>query len=201
MDNLMDRRTVLLGICTLPPAMIGPSRAAQPVGTVVASVGTAFFERDANRIRAEAGADVMLDDLAETGESSRLDMQLGRATRLKIGARSRLKIDGFIAGIRADIELLEGPALIDHQPGAERAFTLKSPYALIGARGTSFFSGPSAGVFGVFVREGRVDVRTPTGAVALGPGEGTDIVRPGARPTAPARWREPRIAAALASVS
>jgi ferric-dicitrate binding protein FerR (iron transport regulator) len=201
MNNLIDRRTMLLGMSSLTAAMTNPSRAAQPVGAVVASVGAAFLERDANRMPAEAGADVMLDDLAGTGDKSRLDLQVGRATRLKLGARARLKIDRFIIGIEADVELLKGPVLIDHQRGAEPGFTLKSPYALIAARGTSVFAGPSMGVFGVFVREGLVDVRTRTGAVVLGPGEGTDIARPGVRPTAPKRWGPPRIAAALASVS
>jgi hypothetical protein len=35
-----------------------------------------------------------------------------------------------------------------------------SRFALIAARRTSFFGGPSNGVFGVFVRQGHVDVRT-----------------------------------------
>jgi hypothetical protein len=103
--NPIDRRTMLLSMCTLGAAMTSLSRAAQPVGAVVASFGAAFLERDANRMPAEAGANVMLDDLAATGDKSRLDLQLGRATRLKLGARSRLKIDRFIAGIEADVEL------------------------------------------------------------------------------------------------
>jgi ferric-dicitrate binding protein FerR (iron transport regulator) len=197
----IDRRTLLLGVGAIAVAGTGPGLAAQRVGAVTAAAGSAFLERSASRIPAAGGADVMLDDVALTGDLSRLDLLLGRATRIKLGARSQLRIDRFIAGVSADVELLDGPAFVDHRPGAEPGFTVTSPYALIAARGTSFFAGPSAGVFGVFVRDGRADVRTRAGTVRLRAGEGTDIARPGAAPTPPKRWGQPRIAAALASVS
>jgi ferric-dicitrate binding protein FerR (iron transport regulator) len=201
MDTLIDRRTLLLGVSFLAVAETDPCRAAPRVGAVMAAAGSAFLERNSSRMPAAGGADVLLDDLALTGDASRMDLRLGRATRIKLGARSQLKIDRFIAGASADVELLDGPAFVDHGPGAEPGFTLTSPYALIAARGTGFFAGPSAGVFGVFVRNGRVEVRTRAGSVRLRAGEGTDIAAPGAAPTPPKRWGDPRIAAALASVS
>jgi ferric-dicitrate binding protein FerR (iron transport regulator) len=201
MNTLIDRRILLFGVCAFGVAGTGRCLAAPRVGAVIAVAGSAFLERDSNRMPAAGGADVMLDDLALTGEASRLDLQLGRATRIKLGARSELKIDRFVAGSSADVELLDGPVLIEHRGGAEPRFTVNSPYALIAARGTDFFAGPSAGVFGVFVRSGRVDVRTRAGSVRLRAGEGTDIAAPGAPPTPPKQWGAPRIAAALASVS
>jgi ferric-dicitrate binding protein FerR (iron transport regulator) len=200
MDTLIDRRTMLLSVCATAATETRPGLAAQRVGAVTAAAGSAFLERSASRIAAAGGADVMLDDLALTGDLSRLDLLLGRATRIKLGAHSQLKIDRFIAGVSADVELLDGPAFVDHRPGAEPGFTVTSPYALIAARGTSFFAGPSGGVFGVFVRNGGVDVRTQAGTVRLHAGEGTDIARPGAAPTPAKRWGLPRIAAALRSV-
>jgi ferric-dicitrate binding protein FerR (iron transport regulator) len=150
---------------------------------------------------AAKGAEVILDDLAVTGELSRLELQLGRGTHIKLGASATLTIDRFIAGVRTDVELRKGPASVDRPPDAEPNFSMSSPYALIAVRGTSFFAGPSNGVFGVFVQQGQVYVRTRWGEIRLSAGEGTDIAVPGACPTAPARWREPRIAAAIASVS
>jgi len=201
MDTPIDRRAMLLGVCALTTAASNPCLGAQRVGAVMTATGTAFLERSSSRIAAVGGTDVILDDLVGTGEESRLDLQLGRATRIKLGALSQLKIDRFIAGTSVDIELLEGPAFIDRGRGAEPGFTVTSPYALIAARGTTFFAGPSAGVFGVFVRNGSVDVRTQAGTVRLHAGEGTDIASPGASPTAPKQWGQPRIAAALGSVS
>jgi hypothetical protein len=201
MDTPIDRRILVLGSSALAFVQAGPCLAAPRVGAVMAAIGTAFLERSANRVPATGGADVMLDDLALTGEDSRLELRLGRATRIKIGSRAQLKIDRFVAGASADVELLDGPVLIDHRPAAEPGFTLTSPYALIAARGTGFFAGPSAGVFGVFVYNGRVDVRTRAGELRLRAGEGTDIAAPGAAPTQPKRWGHGRIEAAMISVS
>jgi ferric-dicitrate binding protein FerR (iron transport regulator) len=200
MHTLTDRRSMLLGAFALTVAGTSPGLALVRVGAVTSAVGSAFLERSASRMPAAGGADVLLDDLALTGEDSRLDLRIGRATRIKLGSRSQLRIDRFVAGASADVELLDGPAFIDHRPGAEPGFTLTSPYALIAARGTGFFAGPSAGVFGVFVYNGRVDVRTRVGSVRLRAGEGTDIAAPGAAPTPPKRWGAARIEAALISV-
>jgi ferric-dicitrate binding protein FerR (iron transport regulator) len=200
MNTAIDRRVLVLGASALAVAHAGSCLAAPRVGAVMAAIGNAFLERSASRLPATGGADVMLDDLALTGEDSRLDLRLGRATRVKLGSRAQLKIDRFIAGANADVELLDGPVFIDHGRGAELGFTLTSPYALIAARGTGFFAGRSAGVFGVFVYNGRVDVRTHAGSVRLRAGEGTDIAAPGAAPTPPKRWGRARIAAALISV-
>jgi ferric-dicitrate binding protein FerR (iron transport regulator) len=200
MHTLTDRRSMLLGAFALTVAGTSPGLALVRVGAVMSAAGSAFLERSASRLPAAGGADVLLDDLALTGEDSRLDLRIGRATRIKLGSRSQLRIDRFVAGASADVELLDGPAFIDHKPGAEPGFTLTSPYALIAARGTGFFAGPSAGVFGVFVHNGRVDVRTRAGSVRLRAGEGTDIAAPGAAPTPPKRWGAARIEAALISV-
>jgi ferric-dicitrate binding protein FerR (iron transport regulator) len=200
MHILTDRRSMLLGAFALTLAGTSPGLALVRVGAVMSAAGSAFLERSASRVHAAGGAEVLLDDLALTGEDSRLDLRIGRATLIKLGSRSQLRIDRFVAGASAAVELLDGAAFIDHGPGAEPGFTLTSPYALIAARGTGFFAGPSAGVFGVFVYKGRVDVRTRAGSVRLRAGEGTDIAAPGAAPTPPKRWGAARIEAALISV-
>ena len=77
---------------------------------------------------------------------------------------------------------------------------IRSPYGLIAVRGTRFFAGLSNKVFGVFVEEGSVTVSAGGRQVIVGAGQGTDIARPGARPTDPRRWGQARIDAAYASV-
>jgi ferric-dicitrate binding protein FerR (iron transport regulator) len=198
--QMIDRRHFIVGVLALPMGGIGVANAAQSVGSVVSETGSAFLVRSANRIPAGRGAEVLLDDLASTGELSRLELLLGRGTHIKLGSRASLKIDRFVAGVRAEVELREGPALVDRPSGAEPDFSVTSPYALIAARGTRFFAGPSNGVFGVFVQHGQVDVRTRRGAVSLRAGEGTDIAFPGARPTPPKKWGAPRVAKAMSSV-
>jgi ferric-dicitrate binding protein FerR (iron transport regulator) len=67
-------------------------------------------------------------------------------------------------------------------------------------RGTRFFAGPSADVFGVFVERGNVAVSAAGREVLLQSGQGTNIPRPGDTPTPPAIWGAARVRAALESV-
>ncbi len=196
-----SRRTVLAGFMTVTAGFVGPAQAqSRPVGQVTAAQGAAFLERASARLPAAPGSALFLEDLATTRDQSRLDLRLGGATRIRLGSNAALRIDR-LALAAAAVTLQDGPALIERGAGAEPGFTLRSPFALIAARGTVFFAGPSNGRFGVFVQAGAVDVRTPRGTVRLAAGQGTDIAAPGAAPTAPKLWGLERIQAALASVS
>jgi ferric-dicitrate binding protein FerR (iron transport regulator) len=198
---MIDRRHFIAGVLAAPLEAIGAG-AAESVGSVVNGIGSAVLVRSTKRIPAAKGADVILDDLAVTGELSRLELQLGAGTHIKLGASTTLSIDRFIAGDRTNhVGLRKGAAFVDRPPDAEPNFSMSTPYALIAVRGTRFFAGPSNGVFGVFVQQGQVDVRTRWPTIRLTAGEGTDIAFPGACPTAPARWPDPRVAAAIASVN
>jgi ferric-dicitrate binding protein FerR (iron transport regulator) len=199
----LSRRLVLIGGGAWATQCAGliAAQAAAAVGRVGFSQGDAFLDRDGDRVAANEGVDIFRQDVAMTGdEPSRVDLRLGAATRIRLGAKARLEISRIVPGVAASATLRDGSALIERGPGAEPDFQLKSPFALIAARGTTFFAGPSNGVFGVFVREGLVVVRTRRGAVTLQAGEGTDIKAPGMAPTPVKRWGEARIAAALASV-
>jgi len=199
----LNRRVVLTGAfaAAFDFALSGVARAAVAVGRIGFSQGQAYLSRDGDRLPANEGVDVFRQDVATTGEEpSRVDLRLGASTRIRLGAMARLEISRIVPGVAAAATLRSGPALIERDHGAEPDFQLKSPFALIAARGTTFFAGPSNGVFGVFVREGVVNVRTNKGAVTLQAGEGTDIKAPGSAPTPAKRWGEARINAALASV-
>ena len=77
-----------------------------------------------------------------------------------------------------------------------------TPFALIAARGTKFFAGPSQGVFGVFVEHGLVTVRNRAGAVTLRAGQGTNLRSTRIAPTPAQPWGLRRASARrLASVT
>ena len=208
---MSNRQFAIVAATVVMVGLSGPAR-AEPVGSVVASRGEAALERADGRSSAEAGAAVMLNDRATTGEASRLDLKLGAATRLRLGANASLKVDKFVAKLSARSTLEEGAVLIDRSEGAEKSFELETPYGLLSARGTVFFAGPSRGTFGVFVQKGVVDVVTRTGSVRLTAGEGVDftpprvIVLPGLLDSGPSeqgpvkKWGAERIAEALGSV-
>lgn len=194
---MMQLRTTL---CLIALILQHAGAAAGAIGEVAASRGNAFLSRDAGNEVAEKGALVLLDDTALTGDESRLDLQLGHATRLRLGANAHLKIDRFIAGRDATLTLEKGPLIVERWKGAERQFEVKTPYALLAARGTVFFAGPSKGVFGIFVKLGIVEVKTRQGMVQLKAGEGTEFTTPGDPPSPVKKWSPARVDAAMWSV-
>jgi ferric-dicitrate binding protein FerR (iron transport regulator) len=129
-----------------------------------------------------------------------LALRLGAGTKLNLGAEARVRLDNFIANAGGVLELQSGTMLFDGDKQRGRGIAVRSPFALIAVRGTRFFAGPSANVFGVFVARGRVSVMAAGRQVEVREGMGTNIAHPGAPPTDPTAWGEGRIQQALASV-
>ena len=81
----------------------------------------------------------------------------------------------------------------------ERARLIIDRYLVDAGGEINLESGPL--LFDVFVERGNIIVSAAGQQVALGAGQGTNIRWPGAAPTRPAQWRDPRIRAALDSVT
>jgi ferric-dicitrate binding protein FerR (iron transport regulator) len=190
-------RTILCLLAVFLPHAVA---AAEAIDEVAGSRGNAFLSRETGNEVAEKGTPALLDDTALTGDESRLDLRLGRATRLRLGANAELKIDRFIVGRDAEVTLDKGPLVVERSKCAEPKFEVKTPYALFAARGTEFFAGPSKGLFGVFVKTGIVEVKTHRGTVRLKAGEGTDFAAPGDPPSPAKKWAPARVDAAIWSV-
>jgi ferric-dicitrate binding protein FerR (iron transport regulator) len=187
-------------LCFIAASWSHSALAVEAIGEVTSSRGNAFLARDAGNAVAAKGVPVLLDDTALTGDESRLDLQLGRSTRIRLGANASLKIDRFIAGRNDTLTLDRGALVVERWKGAEPKFEVKTPYALLAARGTEFFAGPSKGLFGVFVKSGIVEVKTRQATVRLKAGQGTDFKEPGDPPSPPNLWAPARVDAAMWSV-
>lgn len=198
-----SRRALLALAAGLLPAGLAPAGAfaADPAGMVEALAGEGQADRDGRTIALAAGAPLFVGDTILTGDAARLAMRLGRATQVRLGARTRLRIDRFLVD-RGGVFTLGGGAMLYDRPegaGAPDA-QVETPYGRLVVRGTRFFAGPEEGGFGVFVARGAVRVTGGDASVDLGPGQGTDIRAPGAAPTPARTWSEGRIRAALAQV-
>jgi hypothetical protein len=203
-DGLPDRRS-FVGIAAALFASVFPlaarAQSAEQVGSVEDLRGQAFAEQNSVRRDLRRAAALFVRDHVGTATDSRLTMRLGRDTTLKLGERARVTIDRYLVKAGGEIVLEAGPMLLEVPPrSAPSPVQIRSGFGLIAVRGTRVFAGPSNNVFGVFVERGRVTVSAAGRRVTVRAGQGTDISRPGAAPTMPARWREPRIRAALASV-
>jgi hypothetical protein len=199
----LDRRSLLravAGAAIFLPVTTYAER-AEPVGSVEDVRGEAFAEARAQRRSLERAAPLFIQELVGTGPASRLTLQLGKDTTLRVGSEARLTLDRLLVNAGGEITLQSGPILFDRPATSTPArVQLRSSFGLIAVRGTRFFAGPSAGVFGVFVERGRVSVSAAGTRVVVRANQGTSIARPGARPTPPAPWKPERVRAALESV-
>jgi hypothetical protein len=173
----------------------------EPAGLIEDFKGESFAEARTARRALELNSPVFVADLVSTGAASRVTIHLGEQTRLRLGERVRIIIDRYLIDAGGEFTLEAGAVLFDRPSGKPAPVQIRSPFGLIAVRGTRFFAGPSAGVFGVFVQHGSVTVTAAGREVVLLMGQGTDISRPGDKPTTARRWRDPRIREALESVS
>jgi ferric-dicitrate binding protein FerR (iron transport regulator) len=114
---------------------------------------------------------LFINDHVGTGVNSRLTLHLGKDTTLRLGEQARLTLDRLLVNAGGEITLQSGPILFSRPAGSTPArMQIKSSFGLIAVRGTRFFAGPSAGVFGVFVERGSVAVSGAGTRVVLEPG-------------------------------
>jgi len=200
----LDRRALSVGILASCASTVLPSlaSAADPAGRVemAKSRATALLDGPARDLREDA--DLFLQELVQTFAGARLALALGADTRVNLGERTRFRIEQSVVD-RGGVLLLErGALLFDRPDSAEHGEAIvRTPFAIIAARGTRFFVGPSNGVVGVFLERGAATVRNNGGRVVLQAGEGADLVSPDVPPTPPHPWGAARIAAALDSVT
>jgi hypothetical protein len=196
-------RQTLIMLCVATCAFVVVSKvgAADAAGEVEDVKGNAFADAGQQHRSLNKTSPLYVGDRVSTGIASRLTMRLGTDTTIKLGENTQLVIDKFLSETGGEISLESGPMLFDRPAGARRIpMQIRSPYAVMAVRGTQFFAGPSNGVFGVFVENGTLEVSAAGSTVTLSAGQGTNLQSPGAAPTPPVNWGQPRIDAAYASV-
>jgi ferric-dicitrate binding protein FerR (iron transport regulator) len=195
----MNRRETLIGAVALCCAAVQRRAwALDQIGKVTEIRGTASAEAAAGMRPLAENGPVFLAELLRTGDESRLGLHLGQRTSVRLGARSKLRVDRYIADAGGEIVVDSGQLLFDGR--ATRGLTIRSPYALIAVRGTKFFAGQLDNGFSVFVARGAVSVSAAGTEVILRAGDGTDIAYVGAPPTPAKKWGPPKIARAFALV-
>ncbi len=196
------RRTVLAtAVALCLPARLA---AQTSLGRVEALHGETTAEAGDRRRSLALDMPVFDGEVVATGETSRVVLRLAEAVEVRLGGGVRLRIDRFLARAGGTLVLERGAMLVDRRAQGGTAppgLSVRSPFGLIAVRGTRFFAGPSNGAFGVFVERGSVLLVGADQGVEVLPGFGADIATPGAAPATPLRWSEPRIQAAMASVS
>lgn len=146
---------VLIAAALCAAALAGPAQAADPIGKVVAAVGSPTGSGRALR----AGGPIFENDKVVTGGGN-VQIVFIDDTKLVVGPNSTLVIDRFLmrGGNRAQkfsVDALRGTFRFISGKSAKNAYDIKTANATIGIRGTAFdFS--SGGETLVAVFEGGV---------------------------------------------
>jgi ferric-dicitrate binding protein FerR (iron transport regulator) len=199
----LDRRTVAAGLAAFAASLTIPlpAFAGDSIGKVGAAEGRSTGLLAGIIRELAAGSEIFLQEIVQTDKGARLSIVFGPETSLKLGERTRVKIEKSLAERGGELTLARGAMLFERPAGERGDMVVKTPFAVIAARGTGFWAGPSKDVpFGVFVQHGLVNVRNRAGSVDLTKGLGTDLSSPDVAPTAPKAWGEARIAAALKTI-
>jgi ferric-dicitrate binding protein FerR (iron transport regulator) len=197
----LDRRSALRMLALLP-ALLPATRAlaaAETVGNITELKGKASAELAGKTRALKLKAPVHLaETLITGGGEARLTALLAVKTTLRLGARTKVRIDKFIVDSGGELSFNSGALLLDAPSESfEKGLTIDSRFALIAVRGTKFFAGRLGEAFSVFVEEGAVDVTAAGQTVRLASGEGTDIANAGDPPGEVRRWGAPKIARAM----
>ena len=196
-----------LTLLVSPPTHADTTGARAEVGVVdrAKAPATAIFAADKRAL--DDTAPVYYLDLLRTGAGARLRVELADASKISMGENTELRIDEFVytpeTRTEATLNLVKGALLFigDKLRGDEqRAVRVRTPVAILGARGTHFWVGPIDGATGVLVVDGEVLVGTAAGRIRLGPGEGTMIQSDGALTHAKV-WGEAKVRRALEMVA
>lgn len=180
--------------------LVAPAQSADRVGQVNKAEGEATGLVAGNTRNLAAGDVVFLQEILQTGSEARLGVSLGATTRLNLGELTRVRIDRGILDKGGEITLQRGAILFNKPIPGGGGMVVNTPFAVVAARGTKFFVGPSNDVIGVFVQTGTVNVSNRAGSVDVTAGHGTNLTSANVAPTPPSMWGAGRIKAALESV-
>jgi hypothetical protein len=179
-------------------------------GGVSALTGSATAVRETTQDDLALNDPIFRNDILETGPDGKLRVTFADNTQLTLGPDADVVIDDFVYAPdkktgNAAIRIAAGTARIlagaIEDNGGQGAFSITTPVATIGIRGTDFFVELDGDHLQVALFSGyEVSVTNAAGTTLLRPGEGTDVYR-GAAPTPGIPWGPDRVNRALAMVT
>uniref|UniRef100_C6DY91 Anti-FecI sigma factor, FecR n=1 Tax=Geobacter sp. (strain M21) TaxID=443144 RepID=C6DY91_GEOSM len=189
----MQSRLVLISLL-LPLLFLGVPGAAlaEVVGklTVVEGAVDIMPGGQLPAVAAKAGGAVQKGDFVRTKSNARAELTFNDGSVVKIAQRSRIDVGEYSAGNRK-LALPRGKVQATVIPaaagGKARSFEIRTPNAIAGVRGTSFYVYHQANVTGVAVLQGVVhtaSVSQPSKGVTLVAGTATTVTKRSA-PTPP----------------
>jgi len=202
----------LLFVMAFPDTTVAEDNDRAPIGTIIEIEGTAYISNTniTSNKEAKINTAIYLNDVVETGASSKALILFIDDTEITIGDNARLTIDEYIFDAKEPSEnkgrfsILRGTFLFvsglitkTQRPDVE----IETPYGSIGIRGTTLWGGMLDGEYGVQVEDGEVTLNTDTGRINIGKGFGSFVKNRKSQPSQPKRWSDEKIARARKNIA
>jgi hypothetical protein len=160
--------------------------AAEPSGTVVAVVQSADVEAGSGRRLLAVSAPVFSGDRVRTGAVGEAQLRFRDDTKMVVGANSSLLIDKFVydpdaSKRRISINAIKGAFRFISGSSPKSAYSIRTPTATIGIRGTRFDLSVTNGVTTFALFEGGARVCNRSGQCAELRGSCSVAVIPGGK--------------------
>jgi hypothetical protein len=201
----MLHRLIVIAVTLLSGFAGGQVAAQEAIGAVSRIQGDTSGTRGGATRALGLNASVFLNEVVSTGEAARLEVTFTDGTQVTLGEKAELTLDTFVFNPAAGSGTIKFGVVgaFRFLSGQSSDVSVTTPVATLGIRGTEFWGGPIDNqALGVFLIEGAVRVSNAAGEQILSqPGQGTNIVTPGAAPGSVTLWPPDKVNRAIATVT
>jgi hypothetical protein len=201
----MLHRLIVIAVTLLSGFGGGQVAAQEAIGAVSRIQGETSGTRGGATRALGLNASVFLNEVVSTGEAARLEVTFTDGTQVTLGEKAELTLDTFVFNPAAGSGTIKFGMVgaFRFLSGQSSDVSVTTPVATLGIRGTEFWGGPIDNqALGVFLIEGAVRVSNAAGEQILSqPGQGTNIVTPGAAPGSVTLWPPDKVNRAIATVT
>jgi hypothetical protein len=201
----MLHRLIVIAVTLLSGFGGGQVAAQEAIGAVSRIQGDTSGTRGGATRALGLNASVFLNEVVSTGEAARLEVTFTDGTQVTLGEKAELTLDTFVFNPAAGSGTIKFGVVgaFRFLSGQSSDVSVTTPVATLGIRGTEFWGGPIDNqALGVFLIEGAVRVSNAAGQQILSqPGQGTNIVTPGAAPGSVTLWPPDKVNRAIATVT
>lgn len=157
--QLRHLQLILIALCALA-AVVGGARAQQNIGSTAAAHNDVSRELSGAAGPLGVGDSVYRDEVVRTGADSTAKLVFLDSTNLGVGPVSRVTLDQFVYvgevnGQKMAVNLAKGVFRFTTGALDKKAYTISTPTAAIGVRGTVLDIGVQSALTRVTLREGR----------------------------------------------
>jgi hypothetical protein len=126
----------LLGGAINPPSAAAADEAVSQIGTSVIVVNRVTGRLQQSERQLKQGERVFLKEALEASDKSQAELKLDDNTKLALGPKARLVLDEYVVNKKVSLNLVKGAFRFITGDSGSKAYTIKTPTASMGVRGT-----------------------------------------------------------------